>query len=251
MYSPSDTSESILLSWAQVQELEQLHPGVSKAIADIRKRASDAQGTQTITELTQEYADLATEHAELISSGKTSVEIATWLGEGLSIVSWSEWKFHGERKTLPTPTEDELVRLRKFTRTLGVNWKETDGGSKNIPTYFLLAGNVQNALFGQKNMEKTHEKNILFDYEWQELWGDMFAKMECLQKKIGLVRRIGDMDTLTGIRVGGRVGEFEESDSLYVSGHIEGNSVNAFWLTARRSALDKFVSDLSMLCLLD
>lgn len=251
MASPSDTSESLLLSSAQVQELEELHPGVSKTIAVIRARASDVQGTKMTTELTKEYADLTTEHAELISSGKTSTEIAIWLWEKLNIASWKEWKFHGERKALPTPTEDELVRLRKFTEAMGIPWKETDGGSKNIPTYFLLAGNVQNALLGQKNMAKAHERNIEFDYEWRTLWGDMFAKMECLHKKIGLVRRIGDMDTLTGIRVGGRVGEFEESDSLYAAGHVEGNSVNGFWLTAYRSGLEKFVSDLSMLCLLD
>lgn len=46
---------------------------------------------------------MALEHAELIKQGKTSLEIAGWLGNKLDIASWKAGAFHGERKVLSTP----------------------------------------------------------------------------------------------------------------------------------------------------
>lgn len=40
-----------------------------------------------------DYQQLAQEHAELILQGKTSVEIARWIGDKLAIPSWKAGKF--------------------------------------------------------------------------------------------------------------------------------------------------------------
>ena len=74
------------------------------------------------SEPVNEYVGIAAEHAELIKGGKTSLEIAGWLGEKLGIESWRSGAFLGERKVLTTPTPAEMARLQQFTQALGKSW---------------------------------------------------------------------------------------------------------------------------------
>ncbi len=85
MPSPSpQTTESIVISSEQLAQLELTYPGLSETMRQFQQQASEAQTAtpdtaETTTETIKNYEVLKTEHAELISSGKTSLEIAGWL----------------------------------------------------------------------------------------------------------------------------------------------------------------------------
>lgn len=118
---------------------------------------------------TLDYKTLALEHAELIKQGKTSLEIATWMGDKLNIASWNSGAFYGERKVLSTPTEEEMTRLKAFTQALGISWTKANGGSDNHSQFLLLDGYIQNALFGQTNMTQVNERLDTFHTDWQNM----------------------------------------------------------------------------------
>jgi hypothetical protein len=162
------------------------------------------------------YTVLAREHAELISQGKTSLEIATWLWEKLNIASWKAWRFHGERKVLSTPTGEEMDRLREFTKKAHIRpWIQENGWSVNYPEYLHLDGYTQNTLFGQANMKKVNARLVEIATDWESMGTDYIQKADYLRKQFGLDTN-GDLYKLT------------YDVSLIASGSLEGNDVH--WL---------------------
>jgi hypothetical protein len=208
------------------------------------------QTPETIREPVNEYVGLATEHAELILSGKTSLEIAGWLWEKLGITSWKAWAFHGERKVLSTPTAGEMVRLQEFTKALGKSWTKANGWSDNYPQFLLLDGYIQNALFGEANMTQVNARFNTFHTNWQKMWRDFTAKAKYLKEKVGLDIR-DDWSKLTGVRYDD--GCFDHSGSLHASGSFDGRSVRSvrrMWLSRDDSDVDLYHAFGARLCFL-
>ena len=247
MSQPSDIPESIILSGEQILQLTQQYPWLWETIEVFRKKTSDAQTLKTTTEPVNEYTGLATEHAELLKQGKTSLEIAGWLGEKLNIASWKAGQFHGERKVLSTPTEEEMARLQELTQALGISWTKANGWSDNHSQFFLMDGYVQNALFGQANMQEVNERLYTFHTDWQAMWRDFAAKAQYLKDKIGLDIH-GDWNKLTGIRSDD--GDFDYSDVLYASGSLDGRVVHRVWLNRAESSVDLVSASVARLCFL-
>ncbi len=104
----------------------------------------------------------------------------------MNIASWKARAFYGERKVLPAPTSEEMIRLQKFTKALGARWSNANGASDNHPDFLLLDGYVQNALFGQKNMLRANDSLDIFNAEWNNVKYDFVAKKKYLLEKIGL-----------------------------------------------------------------
>ncbi len=182
------------------------------------------------SETTQEidYKLLANEHAELIKEGKTSVEIAQWIGDKLNIPSWESWEFYGERKVLSSPkTSEETARLSKFVEALGVSWTKANQPSENHPQYLLLDGYVQNALFGQENMKKIDTILETFYSGWKNMWKEFMRKAQYLFEQVGLSIR-GDWTRLTGVR--DIESGFISPNLLYVSGSLSARGVRWLWL---------------------
>lgn len=227
------------------------HLDLLRTIHGIAQSASDAQTAtpekaETTTE-TINYEALKTEHAELISSGKTSIEIASWLGEKLGIESWKSGAFLGERKVLTTPTPAEMVRLQQFTQALGISWSKANGWSDNHSQFLLMDGYVQNALFGQANMREVDARLDTFHADWQRMWRDFTAKAKYLKEKVGLDIK-GDWDKLTGIRSDD--GGFDCSGGLYASGSLDGHVVRSLWLGRVGSYVYFFNASSARLCFL-
>ncbi len=194
------------------------------------------------------YPQLATEHAELISQGKTSVEIAQWIGDKLNIPSWKNGEFLWERKVLTSPqTPEETQRLQKFVEALGVSWTKANQPSRNHREYLLLDGYVQNALFGQSNMKQVDARLDTFHTDWQKMWNDSTAKAKYLFKKIGLDIK-NNWSILTGIR--DVDGDFGRSDSLYASGSLDGFDVRFMWLNQLYSGISLIHASDARLCFL-
>lgn len=189
--------------------------------------------TQTTEKI--DYKQLANEHSELLTQGKTSVEIAHWIGNKLNIPSWEAGEFYGERKVLSSPkTPEETARLSKFVEALGVSWTKANQSSANHPQYLLLDGNVQNALFGQTNMAQVDARLYTFYFHWQKMWNDFTTKAKYLLGKIGLDIK-DDWSKLTGIR---NANGDAYSDGLYAFGALDGDFV-------RELLLDRFSSNVS------
>lgn len=62
-----------------------------------------------------------------------------------------------------------MTRLQKFTQTLGISWSKANGGSDNHTDFLLLDGYVQNALFGQTNMQEVNARLDTFHTDWQRM----------------------------------------------------------------------------------
>lgn len=123
---------SVTIPVEQLNELTAISLGVTPVTQTIQEKVGAVHTAQhpvspeSQTE-TLDYKALAFEHAELIKQGKTSLEIATWMGEKLNIASWKAGAFYGERKVLSTPAEEEMIRLKAFTQALGTSWTKANG----------------------------------------------------------------------------------------------------------------------------
>lgn len=175
MSSPSPVpAASVTIPVEQLNELQAIILGVTPVTQTIQEKVGAVHSAQppVSTESQKEkldYKTLALEHAELIKQGKTSLEIATWMGEKLNIASWNSGAFYGERKVLSTPIEEEMTRLKAFTQALGVSWTKANGGSDNHSQFLLLDGYIQNALFGQENMTQVNARLDTFHADWQNM----------------------------------------------------------------------------------
>lgn len=244
---------NIVLNSDQLDELEKKHPWVSATITWLQKDTRGATVTVLDTpslETTKEidYNQLATKHAELIAKGRTSIEIAEWIGDKLNIASWKAGEFYGERKVLSSPkTPAETERLQKFVEALKVPFSKANQSSQNHSQYLLLDGYVQNALFGKANMEKVDETLKTFDVYWKGMWEDFIQKQQYLVEKIGLDIK-WDWSKLTGLCYAD--GVFVYSDSLVVSGSLDVDDVLRFWLTQNSSDIFLFNASNARLCFL-
>ncbi len=133
---PTGVENHIATSTANTgTELQLEITGVKKTVAQIT--APDATTKETTK--TINYKQLAAEHAELIKQGKTSVEIAEWIGDKLNIPSWKAGEFYGERKVLSSPkTPEETDRLQKFVEAIGASFNKANQPSQNHSQYLLL-----------------------------------------------------------------------------------------------------------------
>ncbi|MBP7806204.1 hypothetical protein KA057_00830 [Candidatus Gracilibacteria bacterium] len=246
MPTSSGTPDSIVLSGEQLSQLEAQYPGLGETIRGFKQKTSDVQAPATTTGPVNEYAGIATEHAEFIKT-HNSLEIAGWLGDKLNIASWKAGAFHGERKVLSTPTGEEMARLQEFTKALGKSWTGANGGSDNHSQFLLLDGYVQNALFGEANMTQVNERLDTFHTDWQKMKKDFAAKAQYLKDKVGLDIK-DDWTKLTGVRDfnGGFVG----SGVLYASGGLDGVYVHRVWLDRDDSNVDFIYASFARLCFL-
>lgn len=205
------------------------------------------------TEISQEttkeinYQKLATEHAEIIAQGKTSLEIAQWIGDKLNIPSWKAGEFYWERKVLSSPkTAEESARLQKFVEALGKTWTKANQPSEHHPQYLLLDGYVQNALFGLVNMAQVDTRLNRFHIYWQRMWWDYTTKAKYLLKEVGLDIKSGWFK-LTGFR--NSDGGFD-SDGLYACGSLDGDYVRFLWVGQYDSFVQHHFASRAFLCFL-
>lgn len=249
MPKPSTESESIILSPDELSQLEAQYPGLWATIQDVKQKTAKAQWPQTPktqTEPVNEYAGIATEHAEFIKT-HNSLEIAGWLWDKLNIASWKAGAFHGERKVLSTPTGEEMARLQEFTKALGKSWTGANGWSDNHSQFLLLDGYVQNALFGEANMTQVNERLDTFHTDWQKMKKDFAAKAQYLKDKVGLDIK-DDWTKLTGIRSFN--GGFFYSVELFASGALDGDNVHRMWVNRDFSGVNLGNASLARLCFL-
>lgn len=115
--SSAQPASSLMPSQEGLSQQEVHGSELSETIEHFQKKTADTQlskSPETLIEPGYEYPTLATEHSKLISQGKTSLEIATWLAEKLHFI-WGD--HHGEFQTCSTPQGD-ITHLKKFLSTL-------------------------------------------------------------------------------------------------------------------------------------
>lgn len=204
------------------------------------------------------YTQLATEHANFIKEGKTSLEIFTFMNEEMNFTEgrMPQWRL----QAFPKMEGEWLARFHLFARALHEQKGTSYNQSANTPhtkepalDQAKIDGYTQNLLFWENNMKKI---NALFWYDdtlkvfmttethrWEPaflnsipyLWeiADEDKKIQYLIDWINLDIRDAkwkpDWDKLTGFR--DLDGGFHYLNGLYASASRVGNYVVRMWLS--------------------
>lgn len=137
---------------------------------------------------------------------------------------------------MPTPTETEIPRLREYLKALGIDWSLANGGSDNHPQFFLMDGQIPQALVGAENMKKTKALLAKMHADWQATRkGEDQKEEEYAEKEALLKRDLGlseiDWKKLIGLR--GENGKFQGGDGVRITGALseDEKTVERIWVT--------------------
>lgn len=221
------------ISWTpESSEVSSVYPQIPTPDTVIASSHADALAALDINKYTQLMAEVA----EMIWEGKTSREIITHLWKSLNIEKWGKEEFLGECEFVPTPTETEIPRLREYLKTLGIEWSLANGGSDNHPEFFLMDGQIPQALVGAENMKKTKALLAKIHDEWQATRKDESQKKEEYDAKETLLKKYLGLSEvhwkkLIGLR--GENGKFQGGDGVRITGELseDKKKVERIWVT--------------------
>ncbi len=213
-------------------EVSSVHLSISKPDTVAESARTDALAALD----SNKYNQLMAEVAEMIWEGKTSREIITHLWKSLNIEKWAKEEFLGECEFVPTPTETEIPRLREYLSALGIEWSLANGGSDNHPEFFLMDGQIPQALVGAENMKKTKALLAKMHVDWQATRKDESQKKEEYDAKEALLKKYLGLSEvhwkeLIGLR--GENGKFQGGDGVRITGELseDKKTVERIWVT--------------------